>query len=67
MISLREKIATLRASSGDDPRWIELLAIVERLEEQNRRTAAEQSRLEQRLARVENSLILRWLRSIGHP
>jgi GT2 family glycosyltransferase len=65
-MSLRERIAALRAASEGDPRWTELLAIVERLEAQNRRTATEQSRLEERLARVEKSVIFRALRAVGN-
>ena len=64
-MSLRERIAALRAASEGDPRWAELLSIVERLEAQNRRAAAEQARLEERLARVENSAIFRTLRAVG--
>ena len=56
----------MRAASEGDPRWAELLSIVERLEAQNRRAATEQARLEQRLARVENSAIFRTLRAAGN-
>lgn len=65
-MTLRERIAALRAASEGDPRWAELLTVVERLEAQNRRTLAEHTRLEERLARVENSAVFRTLRAIGH-
>lgn len=64
-MSLRERIAALRAASESDPRWTELLSIIERLEAQNRRAATEQARLEERLARIENSAIFRTLRVVG--
>ena len=64
-MSLRERIAALRAASESDPRWAELLSIIERLEAQNRRAATEQARLEERLARIENSAIFRTLRVVG--
>jgi GT2 family glycosyltransferase len=64
-MTLRERIAALRATSAGDPRWTELVSIVERLEAQNRRTVAEQARLEERLARVEKSVVFRTLRTVG--
>ena len=64
-MNLRERIARLRAEAGGDPRFTELVEILEKLEAQARRTQAEQSRLEERLARVENSAIFRALRAAG--
>ena len=64
-MNLRERIARLRAEAGGDPRFLELVDILEKLEAQARRTQAEQSRLEERLARVENSAIFRTLRAVG--
>jgi GT2 family glycosyltransferase len=65
-MNLRERIARLRSeAAGDDPRFAELLDILDALEAQARRTVAEQSRLEERLARVENSAVFRTLRAVG--
>lgn len=64
-MNLRERIARLRSEAGDDPRFREILDIFEVLEAQARRSRAEQSRLEERLTRVENSVIFRTLRAIG--
>ena len=64
-MNLRERIARLKAEAGGDPRFTELVDILEKLEGQARRTQAEQSRLEERLSRVENSVVFRALRAVG--
>ncbi len=64
-MNLRERIARLKAEAGDDPRFAELLDILEKLEAHARRAQAEQSRLEERLERVENSAVFRTLRAVG--
>lgn len=64
-MTLRERIARLKAEAGDDPRFSDILEILETLESQARRNMVEQSRLEERLSRVENSAIFRFLRRIG--
>jgi GT2 family glycosyltransferase len=64
-MNLRERIARLKAEAGGDPRFTELVEILEKLEGQARRTQAEQSRLEERLSRVENSVVFRALRAVG--
>lgn len=64
-MNLRERIARLRAEAGDDPRFSEILDILNLLEAQGRRSLAEQSRLEERLTRVENSAIFTGLRAAG--
>jgi GT2 family glycosyltransferase len=64
-MNLRERVARLKAEAGGDSRFAELVDILEKLEAQARRTQAEQSRLEERLARVENSAVFRTLRAMG--
>lgn len=64
-MNLRERVARLKAEAGGDPRFTELVDILEKLEAQSRRTQAEQARLEERLARVENSAVFRTLRAVG--
>ena len=64
-ISLRERIARLRSEAGDDSRLREILDMMDLLEGQVRRSRAEQARLEERLARLENSVVFRILRSVG--
>lgn len=64
-MNLRERIARLRARTSDDPRFTESIEILQILEAQLRRSTAEQARLEERLARVENSSVFRTLRALG--
>lgn len=64
-MNLRDRIARLKAEAGDDPRFAEIVDILVKLESQARRTQAEQTRLEERLARVENSAVFRTLRAVG--
>ena len=64
-MNLRDRIARLKAEAGDDPRLSEIVDILQAVEAQSRRAMAEQSRLEERLARVENSAVFRTLRTVG--
>lgn len=64
-MNLRERIARLQAEAAGDSRFTEILEILQTLEAQSRRSMAEHSRLEERLARVENSTIFRILRAAG--
>src|SRR5215204_5994824 len=64
-MNLRDRIARLKAEAGGDPRLSEIADILQAVEAQTRRTIAEQSRLEERLTRVENSVVFRTLRRVG--
>src|SRR5918998_220188 len=64
-MNMRERIARLKAEAGGDPRFTEVIEILETLEAQTRRAVAEHARLEERLARVENSGVFRRLRAVG--
>ena len=64
-MSLRERIERLRAKVGNQSDLAEILDILESLESQGRRQFNEQSRMEARLARVENSAIFKNLRAAG--
>jgi O-antigen biosynthesis protein len=65
-MNLRERIASLKVEAGEDPRFTKIVEILDTLEAHARRSMAEQARLEERLARVENSSVFRTLRAVGH-
>jgi len=62
--SFRERIAALRART-DDPDRLAILELLEEADERQQRSLANQAWLEDRLSRVENSVLFRFLRWLG--